>query len=230
MVEIDYNKLKENYPELTTYLLPQTTSSKTNTNQPQKTSKLRSDNFLYFNNKTNKFEGVSIQSTYSVIRLSSTKNLTLITSTTHALPTVTQTHSQLPLYHQFIYTIKLSPSNQLYHLNNKDLVEFLNEQNPQSSSLRLNLIKQIASQLNLNYSHLKLNWIEKLNKNVSQVTSAEIFTDSSEYTNDLENNSYHLLISLSNVNLLDLQKSFLTLNQPNANQKFKLECDKFLKI
>ncbi len=112
------------------------------------------NNFLYFNNATNKFEGVSMHSSYSVLKLNRIKNFTLITTTSSPF----NQSIVVPLYHQFIYTIKISSSSHF------DLIEILNEQNIDSSRFRVGLIRQVSEQLGLSPSHIRINWIEKLNK------------------------------------------------------------------
>lgn len=152
-----------------------------------------SNRFLYFNNETNSFEGVSMQSTYSTVSLTKGKTLALVTTSAEILPSTTTTtttttkiidkmaKSILPLYPQFVYTIKFQ------HLAEQiDLVNLLNDQTIESSKLRLNLIKSLTSLLNLNQTDLKLNWIDKLTKNSSMLSST------ASYSNEQTSNSDYL--------------------------------------
>ncbi|CAF0779883.1 unnamed protein product [Brachionus calyciflorus] len=189
VVEIPLDKLKLNYPGLTSQLLQTKTVFRQNTSK-------KNNKFLYYNNETKNFEGVSIHSTFSTL-----KNISLITTTSAILPR--KYLNKLPLYNQFIYTIKTNE-------NSNDL---LNDQSEFSSKLRLSLIKEISRNFDLNYTSLKLNWIERLN--------STLFS--------FENNSQYILVSLSNVHLLNLQKIYLNLLNENfelkkIDKKFSNEC------
>ena len=105
---MELSKLRENYPEFANYLLESQADLTSTTQSPSKhqtTSSIRTryipstssapkltNGFLYFNNRTNAFEGVSMQSTYSFIKLKSNKNITLITTTTQILPSKSTTN------------------------------------------------------------------------------------------------------------------------------------------
>lgn len=136
-----------------------------------------------------------MQSTYSILNLAKNKTLTLITTSTSlntpppSTSTATTTNviistpkiiekitkSILPLYPQFIYTIKI------VNLEDKhDLINLLNDQSAESSKLRFNMVKTLSLQLGLNQSELKLNWIDKLNK-INKTT----LTSNSDYLNNL---------------------------------------------
>jgi hypothetical protein len=272
-VQIDFNQLKTNYPELTTYLLkrsnetttpiPKTTKYLTSksiqnahltskirsststidrstrkklpytppitktTVHLQRTTSIRSsqistttpetaNEFLFFNNVTKKFEGVSIQSTYSILRLTPSVNFTIITTTPEIVPLTTEVRKSplparttpvsrlsnplsrttttpiqqttrpissttspvvqasrnfLPLYHQFIYTVKLP--NQAQFVNNKNILDLLYEQNVASSRLRVSLMRAVADQLGFNLSSLRLNWIEIVNSKLIESMNDE---------------------------------------------------------
>ena len=199
---------------------PVRTVAKTNT-----ATEVINNEFLYFNNQTNKFEGVSIQSTYSLLKLTPSINFTLITTspeiapltttpflhsskklasssqirtsnpnnlsiittpiTTKTTSTLTTTPIQinsdnnkvnknvLPLYHQFIYTVKFS--SQIVFRENKTILDLLYEQNIESSKLRVGLMKCITDQLGLNLTSLRLNWIEIVNKNENDALNSGRF-------------------------------------------------------
>ena len=157
--------------------------------------------FLYYNNETKKFEGISLQSTYTSFR-----NLTIITTTTSAIPSSRTLPHSFPLYNQFVYTIK---TKQKSHY-------LLNEQSEFGSKLRLNLLKEISGYFDLDYKNLRLNWIQSLNESQS---------DWSEPQSEL------ILVSLSDVQLLNLQKIYLNIfdeyNERKMDTKFMSECEAF---
>lgn len=156
---------------------------------------------MYYNNETKKFEGVSLQSTYTTFR-----NLTLITTSTSVLPSLRTSSESLPLYSQFIYTIKTKQNS--HHL--------LNEQSEFSSKLRLNLLKEISRYFNLDYTNLRLNWIQSPNS-----TQADLAESDSEL----------ILVSFSDVQLLNLQKIYLNIfdenNERKMDIKYMTECEAF---
>ena len=190
-----------------------------------------------------------MQSTYSIIKMTPTKNFTLITTTSTILPSATITtpytpsstassiraddqasllsssnnhyepipsnaiasQALLPLYHQFIYTIRITSPNSADTTDmnqsssaemgaSKELIDLLNEQTIESSQLRVKLLKTIGEKLGVNASSLRLNWIEKLDK--SRID--HLGPKSSSYAQG--SNYYYILISLSNINLIDIQK------------------------
>lgn len=166
-----------------------------------KSRPLLRNKFLYYNNETRKFEGISLQSTYTTFR-----NLTIITTTTLAIPSTRTSANSFPLYSQFLYTIK-TKHNSHY---------LLNDQSEFGSKLRLNLLKEISRYFNLDYKNLRLNWIQSLNESQS---------DSSESSSEL------ILVSLSDIQLLNLQKIYLNIfdenNERKMDTKFMSECEAF---
>ena len=278
------NKLKENYPDLTNYLLNQTQKSLPLRYYKKTKESLNlyknENNFLYYNNVTTRFEGVSMHSSHSLFKLNKHKNFTFLTQTT--LP-LNQTLAA-PLYHQFIYTIK-SAGN---------LFEILNEQSVESSKVRVNLIRFICEQLGLDVSGVRINWVEKLNKSdvilLNDLTSNEEDQDhlegedeeegledgeegySSKETDDDDDYNYEvepqfisdltqysteksnkntkltlknqennfILLSLSDINLLELQKSYLLIKKSTHESvkqklsqirlKYENECKNYFKL
>ena len=222
------NKLNESHPDLAQYLIEHTsTKSKPTTNTIIDASSSEPANFLYFNNSTKTFEGISLHSTQSVFKLSSNKLFKVVTqssqltnsltdssATTTKSPVSTQQQSApsktsklskivyvqslftteksskvtktpkiepietstiatktnyskaniLPFFHQFIYTVKLLNTAQTSD-KSKSLVDLLNEQSVESSRIRVNLLRNVCRQLDLNPATLRFNWIEKLKSN-----------------------------------------------------------------
>jgi len=300
--------LRENYPELTNYLLNQsltakslplrfrptkTVNKKTEELKPPNFTHKAENNFLFYNNDTNKFEGVSMHSSYSLLKFNKTKNLTLITTTSSP-----NNHSiAAPLYHQFIYTIKITPINTLNSnsYKNRDLIELLSDQTVDASRSRVSLIREVGEQLGLDPSSIRINWIEKLNSsdslndNLSQPSQEEEeeYLDEEEEEDDLDDenpeedeeekvdeqneynyevepqfitdlnnqeqqqhpnrakhtakssgtNAYYILISFSDINLLDLHRTYFQLKKPlisssKLNQiksKYENDCRNYFK-
>jgi hypothetical protein len=209
-MEKNYRKKLPHTPIIRTTIHLQKIVSSTRPSQVSTTTPDAAANneFLYFNNVTQKFEGISVQSTYSILRLTPSVNLTIITTTPEIVPLTTEVrktpppplppktsqamrHSNplfqsrpttpvltttkaiatspilqaprnfLPLYHQFIYTVKLP--NQVLFVNNKNILDLLYEQNMASSRLRVSLMRAITEQLGFNLTSLRLNWIEIVN-------------------------------------------------------------------
>lgn len=223
---MNIRQLKEEYPNFMNYLGYNTTDesylTKTSETYNEITSNpseaatlttkrpLTTNSFLYYDATTQTLEGISMQSTYSIHKLNPYKIFTLITTSSLPMytPTTTTTRqilthgssSLIPLYHQFIYTINIF--NYLPSENNaKNLTHFLNEQSPEASIMRVYILKKISKQLNIKPDSLKINWIEKLNKKNPQ---------------KIEERPYEkILISLSNINLLNMQNSYLSLFKVN---------------
>ena len=285
-----------------------------------------SSTFLYYNNVTKQIEGLSLHSTFATIQLANGEpNMTLITtSTSTSTATTTTTGHQSAilstlldsvkqkqllllssLYHQFIYKIRFpgrrilsfSSSSGSSSNETQDVVELLNEQTRASSRLRVQLVRNVAQQLGVDASTLRLNWIERLSSEQEQeqekrssksVVSAMSSQSSGEYINDdgdddddatltfsassmlrdvessasKENSKrhsktsaasgsrrpassssasyYYVLISLSNVDLLDKQSAYLLHSQPRelsadadkelTKQRFARECSRFFEL
>lgn len=127
--------------------------------------------------------------------------------------------SLIPLYHQFIYSIKIF--NYLPSENRvADLGSFLNEQTTEASRIRVHILKIIASQLNIPPTTLRINWIEKFNNETSDESAYE-----------------RILISLSNTNLLDMQNSYSAHLSENDVEKvsemnflYEKECSKYFEF
>ena len=150
-----------------------------------------------------------MQSTYSIFKLHPYKIFTMITTTSYPLFTPSSkakvkkpaAPSLIPLYHQFIYSIKIF--NYLPSENKvADLGTFLNEQTAEASRIRVHILKTIAEQLNLKPTSLRINWIEKFN-NESSIGSAY----------------ERILISLSSTELLDMQNSYSTFLSESDSEK-----------
>ena len=277
--------------------------------------------FLYYNNETNKIEGVSLQSSYTTFKLNPYRNVNVITSTNQIFadlsnnnnynhihhnypPEITSKYHvmttrkiesneksadlfkssqmvSLPLYHQFIYTIKFS--NRVTFKNERDLVDLLNDQSVESSKIRVGLIRRVAEQLGINASTLRLNWVEKFSKpivnnnnnNKTDDNSQEVSTSnelesvlSMDYYNEntleepefisddlsdlkakivkskmnaqLKKGYFTLMISFSDIDLLDMQKSYFNLLKSSSTilnshrarvndlrNRFYLDCEEF---
>jgi hypothetical protein len=266
--------------------------------------------FLYYNNETDKIEGVSLQSSYTTFKLNPYRNVNVITSTNQIFadlsnnnpPEISKYHfmttrkidsneritnadlfksSQmvsLPLYHQFIYTIKFS--NRILFKNERDLIDLLNDQSVESSKIRVGLIRRVAEQLGINASTLRLNWVEKfakptVNNNKTDDNSQEVAT-SNELESVLNMDYYNentleepefvaddlsdlkakiakskintqprkgyftVMISFSDIDLLDMQKSYFNLLKSSSTilnshrarvndlrNRFYLDCEEF---
>lgn len=146
--------MKQSYPELANFLIE---NSSEKSEAKKKDLNLNANNFIYLNNKTSKYEGVSMHSSYSVVQLTKDNILTLSTSN--------NLNSKLkePFYHQLVYTIKISPFSRAE--NKKDLVELLNEQSIEGSRLRVSVIRKLSEILNLAPTSVRINWIEKVKIN-----------------------------------------------------------------
>ncbi len=194
--------------------------------------------FLYFNNQTKKFEGVSVQSTFSILKFNSNSkiNLTIITTTPEILPLPSKTttsksvHSSkttinrlndknkslLPLYPQFIYTLKLS--NMIYFKDNRVLLDILNEQNLHSSQLRVELIKTLTKQLSFNLTDLRLNWIETVN-----INNSEELNDTTLISNKNSNKSHRVELydddTYFNTDVLNSGELYFVQNDTDNNSK-----------
>ncbi|RNA28345.1 dystroglycan isoform X1 [Brachionus plicatilis] len=157
IAEIPLDKLKINYPGLTSLLLRSSTNPIL-TKTVFKSRPLLRNKFLYYNNETKKFEGISLHSTYTTFR-----NLTLITTTTSVLPLTRTLPNSLSLYSQFVYTLRAKQNSRL----------LLNEQSEFSSKLRLNLLKEISRYFALDYTNLRLNWIQSPNRTYSDPSESD---------------------------------------------------------
>jgi hypothetical protein len=199
---MDVKKLNTTYPEFTKYLLDhhQTTS-------PIPLSPSNNNNFLYYNNRTRSIEGVSMLSSFTTLKFTTTKSIQLITVSpqvtpklfylpssrssltpfqSHSLSPTSSKTSLLPFFHQFIYTIKVVDDNEQNNFAQK-----LNEQTIEASRLRASLVRNICSQLDMSATSLRFNWIEKLEKSRFESSEQEqeqmTTNDETDYYND-ENN------------------------------------------
>ena len=183
LAQINAEKLNDTYPDFAKYLYTQTTNL--NSTLP---------NFLYFNNKTSSFEGVSMLTTYSILKLTSTHALKLLTFSPKLAPVAASEKradnlysytnstrlglasskaSLLPFFHQFIYTFKLA--------NASHSVDKLNEQSLEASRRRVNLLRSLARQLDMNTNGLRFNWIEELRDSDDDYDATESIVNESEY-------------------------------------------------
>lgn len=196
---MDVKKLNSNYPEFTKYLLDQhqTTSSP----KPPSTS----NTFLYYNNKTRSIEGVSMLSSFTTFKLTTTKSMQLITVSPQVTPKLfylpssrssLQSHSSsspspssktslLPFFHQFIYTIKVVDDND----EENNFAQKLNEQTIEASRLRASLVRNICTQLDMSATSLRFNWIEKLD--TSRFESSEQEQEQTTTTTTINETDYY---------------------------------------
>ena len=194
LIQFEVNKLRNEHTELINFLANQSV----NATVQQQPSKSKDKAFLYLNNSTRTLEGISMQSTYSVLKLNPYKIFTLITTTSLPLTTTTTatvsieaaTTSLIPLYHQFIYTVKI-----FNYSGDQNLIDLLNEQSIESSKLRVHALRSIGNQLEIDPKSLRINWIEKTGTK-----------------------SDSILISLSDINLLDMQNTYNGENLATANE------------
>lgn len=174
-IQIELSKLKESYPELADYILnssnqsttrlatsPASETSSTSANElvfhsaddgrtasGQRAATLPATRFIYYNNETHSFEGVSMQSTYSVLQLAKNKSVTLMTTSTtlsarsseSAKPKIVEKISKsiLPLYPQFVYSIRvvaLGNHTSGEQQQSADVIEMLNEHSQEASKIR----------------------------------------------------------------------------------------------
>lgn len=159
-IQIELGRLKESHPDLADYLMNNSSPSnrsghhdttelifnsidKVTVHQQQQPPSTPSAQFIYYNNETHSFEGVSMQSTYSVISLGKNKSLTLMTTSTTlsaplepSKPKIVEKISKsiLPLYPQFVYSIRVVSLGD----EPGDWAQSLNEQTQESSKIRFN--------------------------------------------------------------------------------------------
>ena len=197
--ELLQNSLKEwsLLSKISTTVIPSLVSRKLKTSNNYRNEKNSNNNFIYLNKTTQKFEGISMQTAFTTLQITPQRNFTITTtdyiispilasSATNPVPlkrttsikttSSDQTSSPLQLYHQFIYTVKLIYTSNVNDdlLDKVDIIDLLNEQNQFSSKIRVDLLKSIEDQLNIDKTQLRINWFEKLNKTEANVFANDI--------------------------------------------------------
>lgn len=135
VVEIDANKFREDYPELTKYLVnkakltskiygatptislksfyktrttpPLTSHSKSFSSSELDAVNSNNNKFLYFNGVTNKIEGVSLQSSFTTFKLNPYRNVNVITTTNQIFTDGILQNTQLPKLSNAMTTRKI---------------------------------------------------------------------------------------------------------------------------